>query len=239
MNSTFCRGFALRNSRVENQDWEKESCIAKRYTSFDKFHLDCKRGLSKVWSTNIITVVKWESDYTERILKGLKGRVYFFSCSANVAAYDGGGLMTMLRFHCRSSFLDSLRVTPLSSSRSRRIVSILAICQCQQTIKSLETAARWTLIAWQDLSSCHPYPEQGRKMTPMMPLVWIILLHHLQVGLSLYEIPIHASKELEFSSSLPPKDYSILSKVKDLNRCKLFSHMVGWKHPVHPSTPLW
>ena len=38
-----------------------------------------------------------------------------------------------------------------------------------------------------------------RKTTPMLPLVWIMVLIHFQVGLSLYVIPKHALRELEAS----------------------------------------
>ncbi|KAJ6733573.1 hypothetical protein OIU74_005364 [Salix koriyanagi] len=41
---------------------------------------------------------------------------------------DGGGLTTMLLFHCLSSFLDSLLPTPSSTSLSRLTVSMRAIC---------------------------------------------------------------------------------------------------------------
>ena len=60
-------------------------------------------------------------------------RIYFFSCSAKLAAYDGGGLITMFLFHSLSNFLDSLSPIPLSISRSRRTVNILAICPRQTT----------------------------------------------------------------------------------------------------------
>lgn len=58
-------------------------------------------------------------------------KIYFFSCSAKLAAYDGGGLITMFLFHSLSSFLDSLIETPLSISLSRFTVNILAICHHQ------------------------------------------------------------------------------------------------------------
>ena len=82
------------------------------------------------------------------------------------------------------------------------------------------------------------------EMTPLLPQVWIVVLLHLRVGLSLYVIPKCASQALEGSHrQLPPL------KVNSLNGCGLHlispegkplcSHMVGWKYLVTWIPPLW
>jgi len=140
--------------------------------------------------------------------------------------------MTMLRFHCRSSFLDSLRVTPLSSSRSRRIVSILAICQSQQTIESLETAARWTISSWQGLSSCRPLSRIRKEDDSD---VATSVDYCVASSLSWSE-SIHKPRTCIKGIRVPPLR-NILSKVNTLNRCKLPSHAVCWSYLVHPYIP--
>ena len=86
--------------------------------------------------------------------------------------------------------------------------------------------------------------NEDRQMTPMLPPVWIMVLVHLWVGLSL-RIPQHASWELEGPSRLLPP-----FKGEHLERCgqadlhlfapkgkPLRSHVIRWKYAVHLDTP--
>ena len=81
----------------------------------------------------------------------------------------------------------------------------------------------------------------------MLSLLWIMVFLHLRVGQSLYVILKRVSRGLEgLQRVLPPckGDYFehahtsrptfVSSKGKPLG-----SHMVGWKYPFHPVTPLW
>lgn len=78
-------------------------------------------------------------------------------------------------------------------------------------------------------------------MTPMLPHVWIMVL--LQVGLSLYVILKHASKEFKGPSKTIVSRFQTWAPwtgvaTPTLTYRKLLgSHVVGWKYLVHLDIP--
>ena len=91
------------------------------------------------------------------------------------------------------------------------------------------------------------HPDQSRKkrkrkMTPILPPTWIMVLLHFQVGPSVYAIPKPALQELESPRQpLPPFKGERLERARTSWLAPIYpgSHMVNWEYPVHPDTPLW
>ena len=73
---------------------------------------------------------------------------------------------------------------------------------------------------------------ERRKVTLMLPPVWILALLHFRVGSSLYVITKRGVQKLEcFQRQLPP------FKGEHLEQGQRSSHMVGCKYTLHLVTP--
>ena len=83
-------------------------------------------------------------------------------------------------------------------------------------------------------------------MIPMLPPVWDMVLPDLEVSLNLYVFLRQTSQGLAGPRTLlTPSKVNTLNKHRQANLHLIFlkgkplcSHMIWWKNPVHPDTPI-